>query len=89
MSSRLITLLAREIRAQFAFYSQITGSKLCAVAEWHVDHHLDECVRCNCAACAEVLNYAAGHLLYARATRGNPLADPITLRVTETHPRAP
>jgi PAS domain S-box-containing protein len=83
--SRLITLLAREIGAQFAFYSQITGSRLCAVAEWHVDSHLAGCVRCGCAACAEALDYAAGQLLYANATRGNPMADPITLCVTDLH----
>jgi PAS domain S-box-containing protein len=83
--SRLITLLAREIGAQFAFYSQISGSRLCAVAEWHVDTHLGGCVQCGCAACAEALNYAAGQLLYARATRGNPLADPITLCAAEAH----
>jgi len=83
--SRLITLLAREIGAQFAFYSRITGSKLCAVAEWQVDTHLAKCVACGCAACAEVLNYAAGQLLYARASHGAPLVDPITLCVTELH----
>jgi PAS domain S-box-containing protein len=83
--SRLITLLAREIGARFAFYSQIAGSKLCAVAEWHVDIHLAGCVNCGCAACAEALNYAAGQMLYANLTPSNPLADPITLRVTETH----
>jgi PAS domain S-box-containing protein len=82
---RLITLLAREIGAQFAFYSQISGTRLCAVAEWHVDAHLAGCVTCGCAACAEALNYAAGQLLYASATRGDPMADPISLRVTEAH----
>jgi PAS domain S-box-containing protein len=83
--SRLITLLAREIGAQFAFYSQISGTRLCAVAEWHVDSHLAGCVRCGCAACAEALDYASGQLLYANATRGNPLADPISLCVTDLH----
>ena len=56
-----------------------------SIAQWHVDSHLGGCVSCGCAACAEVLNYAAGQLLYARATRGDPLADPITLCVTEAH----
>ena len=83
--SRLIILLAREIGAQFVFYSQINGSRLCAVAEWHVDSHLAHCVQCGCAACSEVLNYAAGQLLYTSKTRGNPLADPITICATETH----
>jgi PAS domain S-box-containing protein len=82
---RLITLLAREIDAQFAFYSQITDSRLCAVAEWHVDSHLAACVNCGCAACAEALNYAAGQLLYARAAGSNVSADPVTLCVTEDH----
>ena len=83
--SRLITLLAREFNAQFAFYSQVTGAKLCAVAQWHVDSHLAGCVRCGCAACTEALNYAAGQLQHVRTARGNPLADPITLCVTESH----
>ncbi len=83
--SRLITLLAREIGAQFAFYSQIAGSKLTAIAEWQVDTHLAGCVSCGCAACAEALNHAAGQLLYPNAARGNPLADPINLRVTDVH----
>lgn len=49
---RLITLLAREIGAQFAFYSQISSERLCSIAEWHVDSHLAGCVSCGCAACA-------------------------------------
>ena len=32
---RLITLLAREIGAEFAFYNQVNGQKLRTVAEWH------------------------------------------------------
>lgn len=84
-ASRLITLLAREFGAQFAFYSQISGNKLCAVAQWHVDNHLAGCVRCGCAACAEALNYAAGQLQHVQTARANPLTDPIMLRVTEAH----
>ena len=83
--SRLITLLAREIGAQFAFYSQIAGTKLCAIAEWHVDMHLANCVACGCPACAEVLNYAAGQLLYVGTRRGQPPADPISLCVSPAH----
>jgi PAS domain S-box-containing protein len=83
--SRLITLLAREFGAQFAFYSQITGNKLCAVAEWQVDLHLAACARCGCAACTEVLNYAAGQLQHVQAMGGKPPADPITLVVTDAH----
>ena len=83
--SRLVTLLAREFGAQFAFYSQISGAKLIAVAQWHVDMNLSGCVRCGCAACAEALNYAAGQLQHVNSARGNPLADPFTLTVTETH----
>ena len=83
--SRLITLLAREFGAQFAFYSQIAGAKLKAVAQWHVDSHLADCVSCGCAACTEALNYTAGQLQHVNVARGNPLADPLTLCVTETH----
>jgi PAS domain S-box-containing protein len=83
--SRLITLLAREFGAQFAFYSQIAGAKLKAVAQWHVDSHLADCVACGCAACTEALNYTAGQLQHVNAARGNPLADPLTLCVSETH----
>ena len=83
--SRLITLLAREFGAQFAFYSQISGNRLCAVAQWHVDTQLAGCVRCGCSACAEALNYAAGQLQHLRTAQGNPLTDPITLRLSETH----
>jgi len=83
--SRLITLLAREFDAQFVFYSQIVGNKLCAVAEWHVDLHLAECVRCGCAACTEALNYASGQLQHVSIARGNPLANPVTLQVSELH----
>jgi len=83
--SRLITLLAREIGAQFAFYSQITGTKLCAVAQWHVDNHLSDCLRCGCAACTEALNYTAGQLQHVNTARGNPLADRITFCSTEIH----
>ena len=83
--SRLITLLAREFGAQFAFYSQIAGAKLKAVAQWHVDSHLADCVSCGCAACTEALNYTAGQLQYVNVARGNPLADPLTLCVSETH----
>src|ERR1035441_29615 len=54
--SRLITLLGGEIGAQFAFYSQINGAKLCAVAEWHLGKHLSDCVRCGCAARADPLH---------------------------------
>ena len=41
--SRLVTLLAREIGAQFAFYSQVSGQRLRTVAEWHVGKHLAAC----------------------------------------------
>ena len=84
-ASRLITMLAREFGAQFAFYSRIAGSKLCGVAQWHVDAHLAECVRCGCPACTEALNYAAGQLQHVNAARDNPLAYPITLCATPTH----
>ena len=84
-ASRLITLLAREIGAQFAFYSQVGGARLCAVAEWHVEKHLSGCVACNCAACADALNYAAGQLQHVSVTKNNPLADPITLCAAEQH----
>ena len=83
--SRLITLLGGEIGAQFAFYSQINGAKLCAVAEWHLGKHLSDCVRCGCAACAETLNYAAGQLLHVRETRDNSLADLIAIRAAGNH----
>jgi PAS domain S-box-containing protein len=83
--SRLITLLAREIGAQFAFYSQFSGQRLCTIAEWHVGKHLSDCRLCSCAACTETLNYAAGHLLHVSAARANPLTDAISLRVSETH----
>jgi DNA-binding response OmpR family regulator len=85
-ASRLITLLAREIGAQFAFYSQVGGARLCAVAEWHVEKHLSGCVTCNCAACAEALNYAAGQLRHVSVAQANPLADPITLCAADRHP---
>ena len=83
--SRLITLLAREIGAQFAFYSQISGKRLCTVAEWHLGKNLSECLICRCAACTETLNYAAGHLLHVGAAKADPLTDAISLRVSETH----
>ena len=82
---RLITLLAREFGAQFAFYSQISGNRLTAVAQWHTDTHLKDCVRCGCPACAEALNYAAGQLQHLETAQGNPLSDLITLRVSENH----
>jgi len=83
--SRLVTLLAREFGAQFAFYSQINGTKLTAVAQWHVDAHLSACVKCGCPACAQTLNYTAGQLQHLNLARGNPMADPITLVVSDTH----
>jgi PAS domain S-box-containing protein len=83
--SRLITLLAREIGAQFAFYSQVNGAKLSAVAEWHLGKHLSDCVRCGCAACAETLNYAAGHLRQVSVARTNPLTDPVFLVAGADH----
>lgn len=83
--SRLITLLAGEFGAQFAFYSQISGTKLCAVAQWHVDLYLAECVNCGCPACMEAVNYASGQLQYVNATRGNPKTEPITLAAGENH----
>jgi len=82
---RLIALLAREIGAQFAFYNQVKGKKLCSVAEWHVGKHLADCLHCSCAACTETLNYAAGHPLHVNEARANSLADPISLCVSEIH----
>lgn len=82
---RLVTLLAREFGARFAYYSRIAGTKLIAVAQWHVDTSLSDCVRCGCAACTEALNYAAGQLQHVNAARGNPLADPLTFCVTNAH----
>ena len=82
---RLIALLAREIGAQFAFYNQVSGKKLSAVAEWHVGKHLSDCLHCSCPACTEALNYAAGHLLHVAAVRDNPLADAISLHLAEHH----
>jgi len=83
---RLITLLAREFGAQFAFYSQLKGgAKLKVVAQWRVDHHLSDCVNCGCEACAAALNYTAGHLQHLQTVQHNRQADPITLCVTETH----
>jgi PAS domain S-box-containing protein len=84
-AGRLIALLAREIGAQFAFYSQVSGAKLCAVAEWHLEKHLADCAACGCAACAETLNYAAGHLQHVRVARDNPLADPIAVSASAHH----
>ena len=46
---RLITLLAREIGAEFAFYNQVNGPKLCTVAEWQVGKRLSDCLACGCA----------------------------------------
>src|ERR1039457_210765 len=83
--SRLITLLAREIGAEFAFYNQVNGPKLRAVAEWQVGERLSDCLACGCAACTETLNYAAGQLLHVSAAKANPLTDPVSLRVTESH----
>jgi PAS domain S-box-containing protein len=83
--SRLISLLARETGAQFVFYSQISGSKLCAVTEWHVDRHLSECVQCGCPACNEALGYAAGQLLHVNEARNNPQANPISHCVSGRH----
>ena len=83
--SRLITLLAREIGAQFAFYNQVNGNKLRTVAEWQAGKHLSDCLGCGCAACTEALNYAAGQLLQVGAARANPLTDAISLRAAETH----
>src|ERR1019366_1589753 len=40
---------------------------------------------CGCAACTETLNYAAGQLLHVSAAKANPLTDPVSLRVTESH----
>ena len=82
---RLITLLAREIGAEFAFYNQVNGQKLRTVAEWHVGKHLSDCLQCGCAACTETLNYTAGQLLHVSTSQTNPLADPITLRAWENH----
>jgi PAS domain S-box-containing protein len=83
--SRLISLLAREIGAQFAFYNQVNGQKLRAVAEWHVGKHFSDCLRCGCAACTETLNYAAGQLRHVSAARANPLTDPLACCVAENH----
>jgi PAS domain S-box-containing protein len=82
---RLVTLLAREIGAQFAFYSQINGPKLRTVAEWRVAEHLPGCVICGCAACTEILNYAAGHLLHVREAQIHPQAESIHLCSAPTH----
>ena len=83
--SRLIALLAREFDAQFAFYSQVAANRLKVVAQWQAGNQLADCIRCGCAACVETLNYTAGQFLHLNAVRGNPLADPVTLCVSETH----
>ena len=83
--TRLITLLGGEIGAQFAFYSQVNGPKLCAIAEWHLGKHLDDCLRCGCAACAETLSYAAGHLRHVRAVQADSSADEITVCASPQH----
>ena len=83
--TRLITLLAREFGAQLAFYSHITGARLGTVAQWQTDNQLPECARCGCAACTEVLKYAAGQLQRVSDSRARALAEPMTLCVTESH----
>jgi PAS domain S-box-containing protein len=84
-AARLITMLAKEFGAEFAFYSRVTGSKLCGVAQWHMDAHLADCVRCGCSACTETLNYAAGQLQHVEVFRANPVASPLTLSATTSH----
>jgi PAS domain S-box-containing protein len=84
-ATRLITMLAKELGAQFAFYSRVAGNKLSGVAQWHVEAHLAECARCGCAACTEAMDYAAGQLEHMRLFRNNPLTSPITLSTASTH----
>jgi PAS domain S-box-containing protein len=84
-ASRLIAMLAREVGAEFAFYSQIRGPKLWAVAEWRVTGRLATCIRCGCPACATTLNYAAGHLQHVQTASSNPLADRLTFCGSEAH----
>ena len=82
---RLIALLGREIGARFAFYAQVNGERLAAVAEWQVEEHLGRCVRCDCAACAAVVNYAAGQLQHVGEARRNPQAEAVSLRAGVQH----
>ncbi|MGA2247331.1 MAG: response regulator [Verrucomicrobiota bacterium] len=84
-AGRLVTMLAKEFGAQFAYYSRVSGDKLCGVAQWRVDAHLADCVKCGCAACTEALDYASGQVQRLDTIRANPLANPITLCATPTH----
>jgi len=84
-AGRLITLLAGEIGAQFAFYSRVSGPKLAAIAEWHVDRHLTNCVICGCPACSAAAQYAAGHLQHVAVVQADHQADPIAFTPSEKH----
>jgi PAS domain S-box-containing protein len=84
-ASRLVTMLAKEFGAQFAFYSRMVGNELHGVAQWHVDAHLADCLRCGCDACAEAVRYATGRVPHLEALRTNPLVTPVTLCATASH----
>jgi PAS domain S-box-containing protein len=84
-TSRLVTMLAKEFGAQFAFYSRIVDDELHGVAQWHVDAHLGDCLRCGCDACKEAVRYATGQVPHVDVIRANPLATTITLCATPSH----
>ena len=84
--NRLIALLGREVGAQMVFYNQASGGrKMNTVGGWRTTEHLPECVQCNCAACAEVLRYAAGHPEYFADCLARPETENLFVHAAEKH----
>ena len=84
--NRLIALLGREIGAQMVFYNQdAAGRNMNTVANWRTTEHLHGCVECQCAACAEMLQYAAGHPGHFTKCSGKPETENLFIRRAEKH----
>jgi len=60
-AQRLTELLASETGAQMVFFTSSRGKKLNTVSGWRIAEVLPQCGECRCAACAKILDYAAGH----------------------------
>jgi PAS domain S-box-containing protein len=84
--NRLLTLLGREIGAQMVFYNQGSGGrKMNTVAGWRTAEQLPSCVKCQCAACAETLQYAAGHPGHFAQCAATPETEHLFLHPAEKH----
>ena len=84
-SQRIVECLAHETGAQMAFFASARGKKLVTVAACSVAEHLPTCGQCRCAACAKILDYAAGHYQEVALARQQPGANRMIVCPGETH----